>query len=286
MSSKSDQALVNSLRAKQEAMAPEQVNMAAAQGLNKNRLAGVPTRARDTMDEQFPTDALTAKDPAKDREMMAKLQLQTEGQLGYTPFGKLEARDSDFQWYQEKLAAQEAANFQLWFAKEFDRMSPADKKRAKELYPEFYAQRKKLLKRQAKNLFDFARLKLEGVETFDDLMKMYLAETGRLDIGPLNHLLNPEQGAGDAANQELRFRRGLLSPFRVFGDEAVSKPNEGVRERQRQSDQFQTREITTNSVYNTRLGVDGVGFAPTGQTGDFSVQQQGDKQWWQVLNRQ
>lgn len=43
---------------------------------------------------------------------MAKIQLQGD-EVGYTPFGKLEARDSDFKWYQEKLAAQEAANFQV-----------------------------------------------------------------------------------------------------------------------------------------------------------------------------
>lgn len=220
------QALTNALRAKQVRMAPESVNMAAAAGLNKDRVFGVPMRARDTMDEQFPTAGLSAAEPEKDREMMAKLQLQPEPDTmpGYTRFGKLEARDEDFKWYQRKLAAEEAANFQMWFAQNFDHMSPADKKRAKELYPEFYKERKQLLKKQAKNLMKFAKLKLEGVQSFDDLMTQYMAETGRLDIGPLNHILNPEQGnAGGAKQQQLRFQRGLLSPFRVFGDEAVPR---------------------------------------------------------------
>ena len=48
-----------------------------------------------------------------DRVQEAKLQLQTPGQVGYTPFGKLEARDEDFKWYQRKQEAVEAANFQV-----------------------------------------------------------------------------------------------------------------------------------------------------------------------------
>lgn len=282
------QALTDALRAKQVRMAPDSVNMAAAAGMSNSRLAGVPARARDTMDEQFPTAGLSAAEPEKDREMMAKLALQPdiETMPGYTRFGKLEARDEDFKWYQRKLAAEEAANFQMWFAQNFDHMSPADKKRAKELYPEFYKERKQLLKKQAKNLMKFAKLKLEGVQSFDDLMTQYMAETGRLDIGPLNHILNPEQGNRDGkTEQEMRFQRGLLSPFRVFGDEAVSKPNMGVKERKWQGQNFASRASTDNAKTGFRLGVDGTGFAPTGKDGDFSVQQQSDAQWWEVLSK-
>ena len=155
------------------------------------------------------------------------------------------------------------------------------------MYPEFYAQRKKLLKKQAKNLVRLAKLKIEGVTDFDDLMTQYLAETGRLDVGPLNHILNPEQGnEGGIARQQMKFQRGLLSPFRVFGDEAVSKPQQGVMERGIQSSLFETRQDTAEARNLRKLGVDGVGFAPTGKVGDNEVQRQGDKQWWQVLNQE
>ena len=205
--------------------APDQVSMAPPR--TAAQLARTGPRAAGVQAEQFPTDGLTSYDE-NDKVMMAKLKLQDDlAKPGMTKFGKLEAKDSDFKWMQKKEAAVDAANFQEWFAKEFDLMSPAQKKRAKELYPEFYAQRKKLLKQQTKNLFDLARIKLEGIESREDLMKTYMAETGRLDVGPLQNLLHPEAAdtwSGNAGrNNEKRFQRGLANPFSVFGKEAIGK---------------------------------------------------------------
>ncbi len=281
----SNVALAESLHAKQDKMAPEQVNMRDVTGRSVP-LEDEQPRAVGVMDEQFPTDSLTAKD-ARDRVMEAKLQLQG-AQTGYTPFGKLEAKDSDFEWYQRKAAAAEAANFQAWFAREFDRMSPADKKRAKELYPAFYMERKKLLKRQAKNLFELARLKLEGVQDMDDLKTQYMAESGRLDLGPLQTLLHPETMHGGqsgvdgyrARYAQSKFQRGLLSPFRVFGNEAVP---------------FVDFEGSTKTFLGMRAAERNM-FRPYPRTQEdrfppFSDKNLGrngpeDKQWWQLLRNQ
>jgi len=285
--SESHVALAESLHAKQEKMAPEQVNMRDVTGREKP--LGVP-RQEGVMDEQFPTDSLLAKD-ARDRMIEAKLKLQGD-QVGYTPFGKLEAKDSDFEWYQRKAAAAEVANFQAWFAKEFDRMTPADKKRAKELYPEFYKQRKKLLKRQTKNLFELARLKLEGVQDMDDLKTQYMAESGRLDLGPLQSLLHPEnvfndQSGNPVARQryaQAKFQRGLLSPFRVFGAEATpSFANDDVQFSGREARDAQAINYGNMLAYGKNLGLDGYGFPPFSGSAPLKDE---DGQWWQKLRGQ
>lgn len=274
----------------QDKMKEDQVNLAPARA--KPLEEEVP-RAPNVMDEQFPTASLGAKDP-RDEVQMAKLQLQEGSQTGYTPFGKLIAKDSDFEWYQKKAAAAEAANFQQWFAKNFDMMSPAQKKRAKELYPEFYKQRKKLVKQQAKNLIRFANLKLQGPETFDDLYLQYLAESGRLDLGPLQNLLHPEQAAIHVGGGEYRalneaekanltqrkFQRGLLSPFRVFGAEAVPALSTWNAEESRavESSIFANRDVPLQTFEAGYTG----GFPPMGNANV----NQSDAQWWQRLKMQ
>ncbi len=260
-------------------MAPDAINMAAGVR-TPAKLATEKTREPGVMDEQFPTEALTTYDP-RDKVQNAKLELGGTGaQLGMTPFGKMEFKDTDAKWYQDKQAAVELANFQQWFAVEFDHMSPVEKKRAKELYPEFYAQRKALLRKQAKNLFDLARIKLEGIDKFKDLVKVYMAETGRLDVGPLKHLLNPEMvntGANaDALNQK-RFQRGLANPFLVFGKEPIPATVAG---RQTQSHEWAQRKGGSKWQRGTELGVDGTGFPPF----QGKNTNQSDKQWFQALS--
>jgi hypothetical protein len=285
-------ALAESLHARQDKMAPEQVNMRDVVGRDaSHELERVGPRAPGVMAEQFPTDGLTAKD-ARDKVMAAKLRLQTPGgPVGYTPFGKLEAKDADFEWYQKKAAAVEAANFQAWFAREFDRMTPADKKRAKELYPEFYAQRKKLLKQQTKNLFELARLKLEGVQDMDDLKTQYMAETGRLDLGPLQTLLHPESLYSFQRNDtrikyaRAKFERGLLSPFRVFGDEAVPTYADNAA-----YDGLEMRDTNASNYLAANGSLTGDTSAKNRRIAQFgflsnvnNTQAEGDAQWWKVL---
>lgn len=268
-----------SLHKEQLKFHPDQLNVAA--GERKDDLSDTAPRTPGVMDEQFPTAALTEYEPEKDREMVAKLKLGKAAQedgapVGYTPFGKLEAKDEDFKWYQRKQAAAEVANFQRWFAREFDKMDPAQKKRAKELYPEFYRERKKLLKQQAKNLVRLAKIKLEGVENMSDLQLQYMAETGRLDVGPLEHLLNPEavKGATKKRWQQQNFVRGLANPFLVFGKYAY--PDDENARRVDQQD-FASRDYDQNIT--TRLGFT-KGFPPMGDEDG----NQGDLQWYQVLN--
>lgn len=176
-------------------------------------------RYDDVPAEQFPTAALKdKKHKRKDAEMGMKAVLSAEAEAaagasyepGTTKFGVMQLKDSDLKWVQRKAEEAEEANFQQWFAQQFDHMSPADKNVAKRLYPQFYSQRKQLLRKQADNVANLARIKLTGPENFHDLMMLYLAETGRLDLGPVQNLLRPETNT--TASTLARYRRGLLNP--------------------------------------------------------------------------
>lgn len=218
-----------SLDARQQKYMPDQLQVAA--GGRDRPLADIAPRTTGVMEEQFPTDGLTAYDP-RDKVMSAKLQLQDVDKApGYTQFGKLIAKDSDFEWYQRKQAAAEVAEFQRYFAEQYDMMDPAQKKRAKELYPEFYAERKRTLKRNAKNLAKLAQIKLEGPSDLDDVKLLYLAESGRLPLGPLQNILHPELSGMNRDEAGATFIRGLASPFLLWGKQAA--PNDDAARKQR-----------------------------------------------------
>ncbi len=270
-----DRAIKGKVEKHQQKLAPDAVNMAMNEPAD--RLANVPPRARDVMDEQFPTDRLTAKDE-RDKIMDAKMRLTVPGQPGVTPFGKMTLSDADLKWLEKKQKAVEAANFQQWFAQWFDRANPADKAKAKKLCPNFYTQREDLLKRQCKNLFDVAKIKLNGIESYSDLLKQYELESGRLDVGPLNHLLNPESDPQNS-NSQGKFRRGLLSPWRVFGEEAYPLDGRtGVYQRGYEQASWSGRNFDVAGT--VELGAQ-TGFPP------FNSQETNQKtgQWWQLLQQ-
>ncbi len=271
-----DRAIKGKVEKHQQKLAPDAVNM--SMDLPADRLANVPPRSRDIMDEQFPTDRLDAKDE-RDKIMDAKMRLTVPGQPGVTPFGKMTLSDADLKWLEKKQKAVEAANFQQWFATWFDRANPADKAKARKLCPNFYTQREDLLKRQCHNLFDVAKIKLNGIESYSDLLKQYELETGRLDVGPLKHLLNPEDDP-EKLNAQGKFRRGLLSPWRVFGEEAypVFAGLSGVDERTHQQGEWSNRNF--NAPGSVQLGAQ-TGFPP------FNSNETNQKtgEWWQLLQQ-
>jgi len=198
-------------------------------------LESTPLRDPTAVDEQFPTAALATKDK-RDEIMDAKMELQ--GPLGDTPFGKLQAKDSDFQWLQKKREQEAYANFQQWFATNFDRMSPEQKALARELFPRFYQERLEELQRQLKMTEKLARLKIEGIKDKNDLILQYAAESGFIDSDPMEHILHPERAeyAQRKDAREARYMRGLLNPRRL------ARGDWGIRNRKTNAKQLLGRE--------------------------------------------
>ncbi len=266
---KADRSISRGVRARQEKMGADRVSMAEFRDPDEKLSEHAP-RSR-IMDEQFPTDDLNAKSK-KDRLMMAQLELADE--QGNTPFGSTQLKDEDLKWLLKKQDAAEAANFQAWFAREFDLMSPADKRIAEQLFPEFYAQREKRMKKDVKMLLRVAKTKLHGPRTKQDVLDLYALETGRLDIDALTNILHPEESTKNRLKQnQAVFRRGLASPFRVFGHEAYP---ENVYTRKDQIRQYATRKWNDD---NDSYGVSDFGFPPFSGTRT----NQGTADWYKVL---
>ena len=173
-------------------------------------LEETPMRETNAVDEQFP--AVYEKTSKKDALKVAKLQMQTPQRPGVTPFGQLRATEDDFKWLQAKREAEEIANFDQWFANNFDLMSPAQKAQARTLYPNFYVKRMALLDKQVELTREIAKLKLNGIQDVKDLRLQYALEKGIIDEDPLVHILHPEKSnLNDDVRRQYNFKRGLLS---------------------------------------------------------------------------
>lgn len=88
---------------------------------------GLPVRAPNTVDEQFPTAALQSSDP-RDPMMKTKMELEAAGRAnqqasnvaaplpGATPLGLMVAQDSDFQRLIDIREKELEKQFEQWFA--------------------------------------------------------------------------------------------------------------------------------------------------------------------------
>ena len=204
-------------------VAPNAVAMGGGQdGAERTQaeFQALPIRDPQATDEQFPTDALT-QETEEDKLMSAKLQLGTPAAggapTGVTPFGRLIAKDSDFEWLNKKREKEAEANLQQWFASNFDKMTPEAKAMARKLWPSFYQQRLALLDKDLNLLREVARQKVTGITSREDLLRQYAMEAGYIDMDRLNNLANPERAAlaQNRAVARARYRRGLLNPNRL-----------------------------------------------------------------------
>lgn len=213
---KEGQKLNKKIRKAEKSATPNQVTLAGGKtGGDRpdGELESTPLRDPTSTDEQFPTGGLQ-KTSEKDVLMTEKLALADD--QGVTPFGQLIANDSMFHWLQGKREQEAEANFQQWFATNFDKMSPTQKALARELFPSFYQQRLEQLDKNIELQRRIARLKIEGIKSKDDLFLQYAIEAGYINPDQLEEILHPERvrEAQDRAAQQLRFKRGLLNPRR------------------------------------------------------------------------
>lgn len=114
-------------------------------------------------------------------------------------------------------------------------MSVTEKKLARELYPQFYEQRLKLLDKDLDVLRRLARQNVTGIQTREDLLLQYAVEAGFINASRLENLLHPEKAAHlqEAETRKKMFVRGLFNPRRLPRDGNASK-----------------REISAHSVTN------------------------------------
>lgn len=142
-------------------------------------------------------------------------------------------------------------------------MAPEQKAVARKLWPDFYAQRQKMLDRNVALQHRIANLKLHGPQNKSDLMLQYAIESGYIPADPLENILHPEkvQEAKDNAARQKTYVRGLLNP------KARVSRGGGARDRK-----YNTTTLTEIQAAN----IPGVPAAtgttlPTGQQWGFSA---------------
>lgn len=190
-------------------------------------LLATPLRDPTAVDEQFPTAAHIDSKPG-DALLAAKVDLAAKtaeavpgGLPGVTPFGVLQAKDSDFQRLIDIREKELNVQFERWFAVNFDKMDVTHKAAARELFGKFYEDRLKNLDTNIELTRKIARLKVTGPQTKEDLYLLYALEAGLIDTAYLDNLLHPERAISKQKEEvrQARFRRGLFNPKRfVRGD--------------------------------------------------------------------
>lgn len=222
MASAEAKAVDAKMRAIQDSADPNQQALnVKARGQQNRDLSDIPHRDQKASDQQFPTSGFVSRDDKKDELISAKFALQDATHPGVTPFGQLIAKDEDFQWLQRKQEQQEYANFQQWFAENFDKMSPEQKKIARELFPTFYNERLQQLDRSVELQRRIARLKLMGIQDKNDMLFQYALESGYVPSDPLRQIMDPK--AVDDTTRKARYRRGILNPRRLLhGDFGIT----------------------------------------------------------------
>lgn len=179
---------------------------------------GLPTKPAGSIyqNQQFPTAYLTAED---ERDLMMQTRLAIGDSLGQQTF-----KDEDADWLLKKVQAAKDADFQSWFARNFDNSSVTHKKFAREIFPEFYKQRLQTFETNLDTLRKLARIKIRGLETAEDVALQYAADQGLLPLNDLKNLLNP--GQADAADQRAAFERGVFNLNTYYSGSSVPNPTD------------------------------------------------------------
>jgi hypothetical protein len=214
-----------------------QINMAGGPNATPRSdadLKKLPIRDPAAVDVQFPTDAHQESDP-RDMMLAAKLDLARANEAaqkaaqpnkpvtpGVTPFGVMQASNSDFQRLIDVREKELELQFEQWFATNFDKMDVTHKATARQLFNKFYEDRLKNLDKNLETTRKIARLKITGPQTKEDLYLLYAQEAGLIDTKYLDNLLHPEKTAyqQNLAYRQSMFRRGLFNPRRFIRGDA------------------------------------------------------------------
>lgn len=163
--------------------------------------------------EYFPNAYLSAAD---ERDLMMQTRLQIGNALGEQQF-----KEQDAEWLLKKIRAAKDADFQAWFASNYDKSSVTAKAWGREVFPEYYKQRMATLDINLDTLRKLARIKIRGVETPEDVALQYAADQGLLNMDQLRDILHGGGFAVPSAQKEA-FQRGLFNINTYFLDSSAS----------------------------------------------------------------
>lgn len=141
--------------------------------------------------------------------------------------------NEDVQYLKRKRDAEEFATFLTWEASKYDLSDPATREWFEKRCPSYFQQRESLIEQQIDLAARYAKMRLRGPKTEDDLKIEYLIETDRLSL-PKGPIWDPFKWIADQANISLpnttveglkanlseynknAYRKGLFNPTKVI----------------------------------------------------------------------
>ena len=150
-------------------------------------------------------------------------------------------QESDAQYLLRKRDAEEKAEFDSWVMQKFNIADPSQNMMLQSIAPELFQRREEVIDANQELVSRYAKLRLRGPKSIDDLRFEWLVETKRVDL-PKGPIWDPEQwrrktfgladdyNAGTIADDRTknirRYQRGLFSPLKwLVRDDAAWKPN-------------------------------------------------------------
>lgn len=143
------------------------------------------TAARNQMN--FPARVINPM-PEADTKMQQVQDLVEAGLISSaTPYPR---GDELIEYYATKQAQEELAVFDAWFENRISKMTDVELEKAKQVYPDWFARRAAVIKEAVNDELDYAMLKLNGIQSIEDLYFEYAVETGRKKL-PKGPVYNP-----------------------------------------------------------------------------------------------
>ena len=147
---------------------------------------GRSMRAKNS--NKFPIRPLP-KDPYDTDWEMKKELSNAAGPDGplISPSRPMPFTDRDMDYMKRKRADEEFAAYESWLSNRFDLNDPAEVQLFKKIAPSYFARREALINEQIDLTSKYAKLKLFGPESEEDLQVEYMVETGRTQLpkGPI-----------------------------------------------------------------------------------------------------
>lgn len=160
---------------------------------------------------------------------------------GDQPFGRITQSDDDVRWILTKKRELEDFQFDKFFSNIYNLTSPAEKKMAQDIYPEFFQKQQRRIDTWFELAKRLARINLMGVQDKKDLYLLYAFQTKQIKAPP------PEFWIPGRANvpSSAEFAPGILNN-RQMGGPTVQRQRIGVGAYDRLREGTRSDQVWTN----------------------------------------
>lgn len=133
---------------------------------------------------------------------------------------------ADAAYLMRKRDQEEKAQFDMWVTQKYDLTDPAQNMMLQSIAPELYQRREEVIDTQQQLVSRYAKMRLRGAKSLDDLYLQWLIETNRVELpkGPIWDPMKWREAqsgsngvAGDAVWNRKRYYAGFFSPLKWMG---------------------------------------------------------------------